>query len=59
VALLATLRKPDGGYRFSANRIRDIVGGSDAAIKSQVAALRPKPPASPVVSHAERPANGW
>ncbi len=59
IKFLAELRTPEGDYRFSANRIRDIVGGADAVVKSQVARYRPKPPAPKPAAHLERPANGW
>lgn len=37
---LALERDDEGVYRFSANKIRAIVGGNEARVKSQVAALR-------------------
>lgn len=57
VELLAILRR-DNDYLISANKIRDIIGGSDAVIKAQVARHRPRPPAKRP-QRLERPANGW
>lgn len=57
VILLAVLRR-NGDYLISANKIRDVVGGSDAQIKAQVAAIRPRP-RTPPVQRLERPAGGW
>jgi hypothetical protein len=59
IDILALLRRPTGDNLISANKIRDIVGGNEAAVKAQVAALRPKPPAPRTQGHADRPANGW
>lgn len=57
--LLAVTQRLNGDYLLSANKIRDVVGGSDAAIKAHVSPLRPKkeqPPPSPSI---RRPADGW
>lgn len=59
IALLAVLRLPNGDYRFSANKIRDIVGGSDTAVKAQVAAHRPKEVKPSPPRSIGRPPNGW
>jgi hypothetical protein len=59
IDILALLRRPTGDNLISANKIRDIVGGNEAAVKAQVAALRPKPPQPRTQGHADRPANGW
>lgn len=50
-----------GGYLLSANKIRDAVGGSDAAVKARVAARRPKSESDPLRSSGrlERPEHGW
>lgn len=61
IALLAVQRNDDGSYRHSANKIVDLMGGTAADVKSQVAAIRgptkplPMSPGSPM----KRPANGW
>jgi hypothetical protein len=62
IALLAVMRSPNGGYRFSANEILKIVGGTAADVKAQVAALRPKagaPAAQRPGGPLYRPENGW
>lgn len=59
IDILALLRRPTGDNLISANKIRDIVGGNEAAVKAQVAALRPKPPAKLTQGRQERPVNGW
>lgn len=51
--------KIDGEYLLSANKIRDIVGGNEAAVKARVASHRPKPAQPRVQGRMERPANGW
>jgi hypothetical protein len=58
IDILSVLKK-DGEYLLSANKIRDLVGGADAVVKSRVASHRPKPPAPKVEAHLDRPANGW
>jgi len=58
-ALLAVLRLPSGEYRFSANKIRDIVGGSDKVVKAWVAAHRPKEPQPKAPRSIKRPPQGW
>jgi len=58
IDILSVLKK-DGDYLFSANKIRDLVGGADAVVKSRVASHRPKPPAPKIEAHLDRPANGW
>lgn len=55
---LLTLATREEGDLLSANKIRDIVGGNEAAVKARVASHRPKAPARPS-SRLERPANGW
>lgn len=62
IALLAVMRLPSGGYRFSANEILKIVGGTAADVKAQIAALRPKagaPAAQRSCGTSYRPENGW
>lgn len=58
IDILAVLKK-DGDYLLSANKIRDLMGGADAVVKSRVATHRPKPPAKKIEAHLDRPANGW
>lgn len=58
IALLALMHRESGDL-FSANKIRDIVGGADAAVKAQVVALRPKPPTPKPAPSIRRPQNGW
>lgn len=59
IDILALLRRSNGDNLISANKIRDIVGGNEAAVKAQVAMLRPKPPAKLTQGRQERPVNGW
>jgi hypothetical protein len=60
IALLARMRRSNGiDYYLSANRIRDVVGGADAAVKAEVAKHRPKPAVPKPPARLERPANGW
>ena len=49
----------ENGYVFSANKIRDLVGGNEAAVKAQVAAHRPKIEAPKPSPRLDRPENGW
>src|SRR6476659_10178863 len=56
IDILSVLKK-DGEYLFSANKIRDLVGGADAVVKSRVASHRPKPPAKKIEAHLDRPVN--
>lgn len=59
LTILALMRRENGEYFLSANKIRDIVGGADATVKAEVAALRPSKPAPPVVRSIARPPGGW
>jgi hypothetical protein len=56
---LLAVAERESGYLLSANKIRDTVGGSDAAIKARVAARRPRPAPPPPAPRLERPENGW
>jgi hypothetical protein len=59
-AILSVLRRSDDDYFLSANKIRDVVGGADAAVKAQVAAYRPRKSATPSRGkRLERPMSGW
>ncbi len=58
IDILSVLKK-DGDYLLSANKIRDLVGGADAVVKSRVASHRPKPPAKKIEAHLDRPVKGW
>lgn len=60
IALLTVQRNDDGSYRHSANKIAELMGGTAADVKAQVAAIRgpAKPPAKPT-GHVARPPEGW
>lgn len=55
--LLAAQKDEDGGYRFSANKIADFVGGTGAEVKGWVADVRGRK--EPAARSLQRPANGW
>ncbi len=59
LTILALMRRENGDYFLSANKIRDIVGGADAAVKAEVAALRPSKPTPPPARSIARPPGGW
>lgn len=59
IDLLTELRREDGEYLISANKIRDVVGGNEAIVKARVASRRPKPPVPKASGRIERPVNGW
>jgi hypothetical protein len=61
IALLTVQRNDDGSYRHSANKIADLMGGTAADVKAQVAAIRgpAKPAQSPPTGRVARPADGW
>jgi hypothetical protein len=60
IALLAVQRNDDGSYRHSANKICELMGGTAAEVKAQVATIRgPAKPKAPVGTPLKRPANGW
>jgi hypothetical protein len=59
ITILALMRRENGDYFLSANKIRDIVGGADATVKAEVAALRPKEPTPPPLRSITRPPGGW
>ncbi len=56
---LLAIAQDEDGYWISANKIRDLVGGNEAAVKSRVASHRPKPPAPKAAAHLDRPVKGW
>ena len=59
---LAVLRKPDGGYRFTANKVYEIVGGTRKDVLALVAELRDskKPEPTPIANRSlQRPIKGW
>jgi hypothetical protein len=60
VDVLSVLQSGEG-HVFSANKIRDLVGGNEAAVKARVASHRPKhePPKQPASRRLERPVEGW
>ena len=49
----------DGEYPISANKIRDLAGGNEAAVKARVAKHRPKQNPPKPSPRLERPINGW
>lgn len=57
IAYLAQLRRPNGEYRLSANKILEIVGGTAAETKKKIAQHRPD--ISPPVRSLQRPNGGW
>lgn len=59
LTILALMRRENGEYFVSANKIRDIVGGADATVKAEVAALRPHKPTKPPARSVTRPPGGW
>lgn len=60
VDVLSVLQFGDG-HVLSANKIRDVVGGNERAVKARVASHRPKDKeeAPRTSSRLERPENGW
>jgi len=56
VIALAIMKRPDGSYIFSANQIRDAVGGNAERIKGWVAEVRPQVQGQ---RRLERPSQGW
>jgi hypothetical protein len=61
IALLSVQRNDDGSYRHSANKIVDIMGGTAAEVKAQVATIRATKAAQEdsVPNRLKRPVNGW
>jgi hypothetical protein len=59
LTILALMQRENGEYFLSANKIRDIVGGADATVKAEVAALRPSKPTPPPARSIARPPGGW
>jgi hypothetical protein len=45
--VLLSVQKGDAGYRYSANKIADFVGGTRADVLAQIRAVREGPPAEP------------
>lgn len=58
VDVLAVLQFGEG-HVLSANKIRDIAGGNEAAVKARVASRRPKADAPKPAKRLERPVEGW
>lgn len=58
IDLLTLMRRNDGDL-LSANKIRDIVGGNEAAVKARVAAWRPKAEPQRSQGRVARPDGGW
>jgi hypothetical protein len=59
VITLALIRRANGDELLSANKIRDIAGGADGAIKPIVAAHRKPRPKSRPQARIARPPGGW
>lgn len=61
IAWLTVQRNDDGSYRHSANKIAAFMGGTEAVVKAQVAAIRAKkePDAPPPSPRLDRPPQGW
>jgi hypothetical protein len=59
IDLFATAHRASDDYFISANKLRDAIGGNEAAVKARVASRRPKPPAPRPAARLERPVNGW
>lgn len=55
--LLAVQKDDEGGYRFSANKIAEFVGGTSAEVKGWVAEVRGK--REPASNSLRRPTGGW
>lgn len=56
---ILTLMHREVGDLLSANKIRDIVGGNEAAVKARVAAWRPAPEPQRSQGRVPRPDGGW
>lgn len=56
---ILALMSRDAGDLLSANKIRDIVGGNEAAVKTRVAAWRPAPEPQRSQGRVPRPDGGW
>lgn len=56
---LLTLMRRDAGDLLSANKIRDIVGGNESAVKARVAAWRNAPKPQRTQGRVPRPHGGW
>jgi hypothetical protein len=59
IDLFATAHRAPDDYFISANKLRDAIGGNEAAVKARVASRRPKPPTPRPAARLDRPANGW
>ena len=59
IDVLSVLQFEDDSYPISANKIRDLAGGNEAAVKARVASHRPKAAAPKPSPRMERPVNGW
>jgi hypothetical protein len=58
IDMLALMRR-DAGDLLSANKIRDVVGGNEAAVKARVAAWRSTPQPQRTQGRVPRPHGGW
>lgn len=56
---LLTLAHRESGDLLSANKIRDIVGGNEAAVKARVATWRTPPKPQRTQGRVPRPHGGW
>lgn len=63
ITLLAVQKKPDGDYTYSANQIRNFVGGTAADVHALIAELRgtrkDEPKAHAKGERIARPPEGW
>lgn len=62
ITLLAVQKDEHGNYVYSANRIRDFVGGTTADVMTQIASIRnpQQTPSAPERGKTlRRPENGW
>ncbi len=59
IVMLAIQNKDDGNYLFSANEIKQFVGGRAADVGEIIAGVRGKKQAEPPARSVQRPTNGW
>lgn len=66
ITLLAVQKNADGGYTYSANKIRDFVGGTASEVYALIREIRgedkaatPEPKTHAKGARLERPAEGW
>lgn len=59
IAVYAVIHRAADDYPLSANKIRDVVGGTRDEVLALVSSYRPKPPAPKPSGKLVRPENGW